>query len=373
MGIEIKDVRMLPDDRNIMAAVFKEALQNYDIVLTTGGLGPTFDDITAEMAADAADRDFVFYQSIFDNIKNLLESRGINVKENHKLQAYLPEGSTLFENTRGTAPGFAAEKDGSYIICMPGIPYEMKKIMEDSVIPFIRGKFGLKKRNFIDLRFAGIPESDMDDALAEMKIPDNVECIINVGKGELIVRFRSYELEDAEAAAFKLRQKFSERFIGYGDETMQLLLVRLLKEKGLTASFAESCTGGLIAADVTDVAGSSEVFRGSVVAYANDVKQSVLNVREKTLIDHGAVSQECADEMLNVADVLNTDIAASVTGIAGPDGGTEEKPVGTVYVGIRTPKMRRVYKYDFKGDRDAVRKRTVKTVFRLLIDKIREL
>jgi nicotinamide-nucleotide amidase len=246
-------------------------------------------------------------------------------------------------------------------------------MFEEHIMPFLMTRFEMRQRHSIDIRIGGMPESDVDDVLREFGFPDGMECIINVAKGEIIVKLRGFELAVLEEYAEKVRARFEKNFIGYGDENVAKVLLRLLKEKGLTLSTAESCTGGLIGKELTDIPGSSSVFMGGIIAYSNDVKVRILRVPQNILEKHGAVSEECAKAMaVGACNILHTKCSLSVTGVAGPDGGTEEKPVGTVCIAYCIANNVVTKKYDFAGDREAIRVRTMKTALREMGDMIKQ-
>ncbi|WP_022851427.1 CinA family nicotinamide mononucleotide deamidase-related protein [Limisalsivibrio acetivorans] len=372
-GAPSADVRLIPDNPEILHDALLEASSKYQIILTTGGLGPTFDDLTAEIVAKVAGRDYVTNETQKKHMIDRLAERGVKPKEGHFRQAMLPAGCTLFPNDNGTALGFAVELNGAVIVSMPGIPYEMKPMFLDHVIPWLKTRFDLQEIAMLDMRLAGLPESDADDIIRDLGIPEGVECILNVSRGELLIKLRGYDEDVLKSFANEIRRRLPDKFVGYGDEDLPTMLVRILKEKGMKVSFAESCTGGMLGQDLTNIAGSSEVFEGSLVTYSNNAKMSMLGVREDTLIEHGAVSAETAAEMAEgAAKALNTECSAGVTGIAGPGGGTDEKPVGTVYISIKV-KDRIITTHNlFPGDRESVRIRTAKTVFREMTKMIRE-
>lgn len=368
-GANVNRVQLLPDNKELMMEFLEGCIGRYDVVLTTGGLGPTFDDITAEIIAEATKKEFTFNKQVWDSICARLKSRGITPKESHNRQACLPKDCMLFENKRGTAPGFAVESGGTLFMSMPGIPYEMKLMFEEQMLPYIRGRYNLKERYSIDIRIAGMPESDADDIITEIGIPDGVECIINVGKGELFIKLRSFDKVIAEEFAKAVVKASGNKFIGYGGDSLPVVVLRKLREKGLTLSVAESCTGGLIGGALTSVSGSSDIFFGGIISYSNEMKMNVLNVPEKVLIDHGAVSKECVSAMLDGAcKVSGSDCSIAVSGVAGPDGGTKEKPVGTVVIGVKAGSRKSVKIYDFVGGREDIRERAVKTSFRDMLD-----
>lgn len=335
IGVNVETIMPVPDDLEKMVRHFERCLSECDILITTGGLGPTFDDLTAEAIAKAVGVELEFNETAYRHIEGLLLKRGVSIKESHKRQALLPKDAHLLPNSKGTAMGFVCQKGKSFSISLPGIPYEMKPMFEDYAIPFIRGKFSLPEIFMDDIKFAGLPESDVDEVIREVGIPDGLECIINVAKGEIIVRVKGIDKSKFESFVENIIGKLKQYYIGRGNESISAILVRMLRESGKTISFAESCTGGLLSKMITDIPGSSLVFKGAVVSYANEIKNTVLGVDEEILKTFGAVSKETVLEMLKGCKrVFNTDVAAAVTGIAGPDGGTQEKPVGLVWTAI---------------------------------------
>lgn len=373
LGFKIVEIKALPDNKEILVDNFTYALKNYDLTITTGGLGPTFDDLTAETVALAANREFIFYEDVYKSIENKLAARGVKIKESHKHQAYLPKDAILFQNDKGTAVGFCVENSGSLIISLPGIPYEMKHMFENYVVPFLKNRFDLKPLYKKDLKFIGIPESDVDEAIINTEKNDDTEVIINTSKGMIIVRIRSYNYENLKAFAEKLKDKLNKFYFGEDDDTLESVILKKLIAKNITISTAESCTGGLIAKKLTDIPGSSKSFLGSIVSYGNDAKNNILNVSKETLKKFGAVSEECCKEMLiGCKKIFNSDIVIATTGIAGPDGGTKDKPVGTVFVGINWKEKVFIKKYLFNGDREAIRERTANIAFRNLLEFLSE-
>ena len=266
------------------------------------------------------------------------------------------------------------------IICMPGVPLEMKDMFIKEVLPFIVGKLGLKEQSYIDLHFLSIAESDIDVFIRSLNISNEVQCIINAGKGQVVVKLRGENKELVEDYALKIEKAFPKNFIGRGDILPAEYLVNLLKEKGKTISFAESCTGGMLSEMVTDISGASSVFYGSVVSYDNSIKENVLHVSADILNTFGAdilntfgaVSEECAHAMAEgVKKLMNTDYAISITGIAGPTGGTKDKPVGLVYIGVTDGENTKVYKNIFNGSRQQIRLRSANKAIQLIINFIK--
>ena len=259
------------------------------------------------------------------------------------------------------------------IICMPGVPVEMKAMFSDEVIPYLREKYSFKEITYKDMHFLSVPESEVDAVIRSIEISSDTQCIINAGSGKVVVKLRGYNNPEIKKVSDKLKSVFKESYLGdnYTDEAK--LIIDILKSQNKTISFAESCTGGLLSEYITNVSGASEVFMGSVVSYDNSVKHNVLNVPDDILMNYGAVSEECAAFMASgVKKLMKTNYAVSITGIAGPNGGSEEKPVGLVYIGIAKEEEIKVYKNIFNGDRQQVRMKSAKKAMLYLLNLLKE-
>ncbi len=371
-GMSPQLIALLPDAKDAIAASIEAAMRQYPLVLTTGGLGPTFDDLTAEAVAHACGVRAVMFETVKEHITKRLTRLNVAVNDNHLRQALLPEGSVLFHNEHGTAYGFGVEAHGSIVISMPGVPYEMHAMFTGGVLPYLRDRFTLKAPFRIDLRFGNVAESDVDVVIRRLGIPDGVTCIINVSMGEVVVKIRDDGAHGGGQFAEKIKEELAYCYLGRNDEGPAVAAVKLLKEGGFTLSVAESCTGGLLGAAVTSVAGASDVFVGGVISYDNKVKSGQLGVPEEILRKYGAVSEECARAMAGgIKKLLLTDCAISVTGIAGPSGGTAEKPVGTVYIAVSCGETIECRRFLFSGGRDAVRERAVKSALAMLVKVVR--
>ncbi|MBK7212619.1 MAG: competence/damage-inducible protein A [Bacteroidales bacterium] len=344
-GIKVHQITSVSDNREHILTSLKEAAQRASIILITGGLGPTKDDITKQTLCEYFNTQLVFNQDAYDNISRLFFSRGYPVTELNRLQAMVPEACEVLNNINGTAPGMWFQKDGISYVSMPGVPFEMKEMVSRHVLPRLMGQ----SRNHIlhrTILTEGVGESFLAAKIEtwEDNLPECIKLAYLPQPG--IVRLRltasgedkSYlekALTDAEISLLPLA---SEYIFGHDDETLQSIIGELLLKKHATLATAESCTGGNIAQMITSIPGSSAYFKGGIVAYSNEIKVNLLGVREGTLMNHGAVSSETVIEMAAGARKnLKTDFAIAVSGVAGPDGGTPEKPVGTVWIAIATP------------------------------------
>jgi nicotinamide-nucleotide amidase len=341
LGIDIYHQSVVGDNPQRLAESLKLALSRADIVITTGGLGPTYDDVTKKAVADYFGLCMEMHEPSVRKIEDLFEKRGTKMTPNNLLQAQVPAGSTVFFNDTGFAPGVAVERDGKTVIMLPGPPSEMRPMFQEKVTPFLE-KYTHHTIRSRTLYIFGMGESLVEDTLRNLMTSSANPTVAPYAKqGEVQVRV-SAKAPDADAAyalidpvVEQIRRILGDVVYGVDVGNLQTAVVQLLRGKKLTVALAESCTGGKVSAAITDVAGASEVLGCGVCAYSNDIKQKLLGVRPETLASHGAVSAETAREMAaGVRALSGADIGISVTGIAGPGGGTVEKPVGLVYFGV---------------------------------------
>ena len=336
------------DERADIADAFRRAVARADVVLVSGGLGPTRDDLTIEVLAETFGRKLVLHEPSLAALRAFFARFGREMPAINEKQAWFPEGAEVLANPIGTAPGCLLEVprpaggEPALVFCMPGVPRELQRMMDEQVLPRIAAR--RKVRSFARgalLRTFGIGESPLDERLRDVALPPGVELGFRTqfpdNHVRPVARAATPEEADArlEAAVAAIRERLGALVYGEGEETLEAVLVRLLTERGHTLALAESCTGGMIAELVTSVPGSSAVLRGGVVAYANEAKTALLGVPEALLDRHGAVSEPVARAMAEGArERFGADFALAVTGIAGPGGGTPDKPVGLVYVAL---------------------------------------
>lgn len=341
LGFDVMYHYTVGDNPKRVEEMIDLAFQDCDLILTTGGLGPTQDDLTKEVACKALDDTLVMMDDVLEEITKYFKTLGREMTENNKKQAIMPSRATVFHNDAGTAPGFALEKDGKYIICMPGPPREMKRMFQKSVVPFLQSMID-GTLYYRQIRFFGIGESMLETQLLELIDNQTDPTLATYAKeGECSLRIASKRAteEDAEYAVDEMLEKVKERVGHYiyscDDEELAQVVANRLMEQGLTLSSAESCTGGMFASTMTDIPGISQCFDRGLVTYSNQAKMEELGVSAETLEKFGAVSEETALEMVEgLKRVSGSDVCISVTGIAGPGGGSEEKPVGLVYIGF---------------------------------------
>ncbi len=339
LGIDVMYHYTVGDNPGRLKNLIHHAFQECDLIITTGGLGPTQDDLTKEIAAEAFNDHLVLHEPTLEYIESYFKRLGRVMTENNKKQAYIPSKATILNNDAGTAPGFVIEENGKIIMCMPGPPREMVRMFELGVKPYLQ-----KKSDSVIfyrmLRTFGIGESALEHAVQDLIDAQTDPTLATYAKeGEACLRIASKRatLEEAKEAVDQMIVKVNERVgqyvFSYDDESMGDAIGKKLIERNLTISSAESCTGGLFARTMTDIPGISAVFDRGFVTYSNDAKMAELGVKKETLDQFGAVSQETAIEMAQgLKAKTGSRICISVTGIAGPGGGTEEKPVGLVYV-----------------------------------------
>lgn len=342
-GIPVKRAIVISDDPTEIAASLEEALQRADIVLITGGLGPTRDDLTKNTLAQFFGSTLVRDDQVTQDILKLLASRNVPMIDLNLDQALVPNNCRVIRNANGTAPGMWFEKDQQVIVSMPGVPYEMKVMMDEQVIPALLSAFKVPAIVRKTIMTTGIPESKLAASIAdwELSLPEGVSLAYLPSPG--IVKLR---LSVSGENQMKLRQLINnladqlvtiipEAVFGYDDLTLEEVVGVLLRERKQTVATAESCTGGTLASLITRVPGSSDYYKGSIVAYANEIKTTFLKVPGEMIQAHGAVSYEVVERMAtNISDIFAVDYAVAISGIAGPAGGTTDKPVGTTWIGV---------------------------------------
>lgn len=362
LGIGVYRQTVVGDNPERLKSALAEALSRADLVVTSGGLGPTYDDLTKETVAEYFGKEMHMDESVLAEIERYFTLRFgdlCRMTPNNRKQALVPDGATVLKNPNGTAPGIALEGEGKTVIMLPGPPREFEPMVDDEVLSYLSKRRGevFFSRN---VHIMGMGESAIENELKElMQTSVNPTVAPYAKDGECRLRITARASDEASAAVMcdevleKIqRTEVGKHIYGVDVEKIEKALVGALAEKGLTLSCAESCTGGLIAKRITDVAGSSAVFLGGVVSYTNEIKMAMLGVKCETLDAYSAVSEQVAAEMAeNVRVRMGSDIGISTTGYAGPDGGTEKDPVGTVYVGLSTKKGTSVTRFSFSGMR----------------------
>lgn len=358
-GCQVNEIVTVPDKIDVIASRVKRLEAEYRNVIITGGLGPTQDDITRNGVAQAFDKELVYHEELAANINAFFEKIGKEVTENNYRQAYLPAGAELLINEEGTAPGFYLEVDGSKVFVLPGVPLEMKKMIDNRVLDMVCTS--RKQSDYkTTLKVAGIGEAALEDRIK--KIIEKAEGIIFrflPHSGEISIKISlkpGFSAENFAKVVTDIKAELGYYIYGEGEVTLADVVSDLLRENNFSLALAESCTGGLIAKRLTDIPGASDFFKGGVVVYSNESKVRLLNLSEKIIESEGVVSSSSADQMAyRVKDLFAVDFGVSVTGIAGPSGGTEEKPVGLVYSTIIFNAGEFQNKWNFSGDRKKIR------------------
>ena len=377
LGWNVKSVKVIGDDSNEIFKAIDEAFAQTDIVLTTGGLGPTKDDITKPTLCRYFGGELVYDKEVERNVLEVLNKRHLKINELTAAQAMVPSTCRVIQNEVGTAPIMWFEKSGKALVAMPGVPFETEQMMERKVIPQLLKRFvpdeHIEHRTFVVIDYM---ESKLAMTLAdfENELPEYIHLAYLPKMGVIRLRL-SGRLRDGEALkadmarlSKRLHNILGDSIVSYEDKPLAAIVGDKLKAKGLKLSTAESCTGGNVAHAITLNAGSSEYFEGSVVAYSNDVKRNVLKVPAEVLSSVGAVSRETVEAMCSgVASLMATDCAIATSGIAGPGGVTPEKPVGSVWVAVKCGERVESECYHLPGTRDRVIERTTTNVLCKLI------
>ena len=347
-GITVEEKCSIGDEAEQIEATLHRVLQSSRVVIITGGLGPTKDDITKHTLARIFHSSMHEDERVCKHVRTMLERRGITFNELNRGQAMVPDACTVLFNAYGTAPGMWFETEsGAVVISLPGVPFEMEHLMEDEVMPRLKARFALRANVHRTMITAGLPESMLAERIArwEDALPAALKLAYLPSPNIVRLRLSAYDQEDGQATRALIDEEFSklydiipEHIVGFEGATMQSLVHEIMRERGLTLATAESCTGGTIASLFTAMAGASAYFLGGVVAYANEAKRDILGVNYDDIVKHGAVSECVARQMAEGARrITGADYAIATTGIAGPTGGSEAKPVGTVWMAVATP------------------------------------
>jgi nicotinamide-nucleotide amidase len=381
VGIDVFATHAIGDNRVRIGAAVSAALARADGVVTSGGLGPTVDDLTKEAVCDALGVDCVRDRATIARMEAFFASIGRPMRENNRKQADLPRGAIVLENANGTAPGFIVDtKEGKFVASLPGVPHEMRAMLVERLLPLLRDRFGGEERIVTRvLRVSGLGESEIDHRIGDLfRASENPKIAVLAHLGRCDVKIMAKAKDDAAAESMigplesVIRERLRGRVFGTGDATLASAVLEQLRSRGWMLALAESCTGGRVAAEITAVPGASQNFSGGIVAYADEAKHAVLDVDSAVIAQHGAVSEETARAMVAGARArFGADVALSVTGIAGPTGGTAEKPVGLVWFAAESPLEARALSRTFPGDREAIQRRATQAALDLLFRMLR--
>lgn len=379
IGVVVTERTSIGDSAEQIVSTLDRALAISDVVIITGGLGPTKDDITKHTLARYYNSELVYNEQVGRFVEQLLARRGIAFTELNRGQAMVPKCCTVLHNAHGTAPGMWFERDGKVVVSLPGVPFEMRHLIDDSVVPMLTQRFELKAIVHRTMITSGIAESILAEKIATWE--DNLPGVLHLAylPAPNVVRLRlsAYEVDGQSVSQIiddefdKLKGIIPEAIVGFEDATVEQLVHRWMTENGKTLSVAESCTGGAVAAKFTAMAGASAYFNAGVVSYSNEAKRDILGVNMDDIVRYGAVSESVAIQMAEgVRRAGQSDYAVSTTGIAGPTGGSVEKPVGTVWIGIATPKGSFAVLKNCGTDRSQIIDRATAYAIKLLYDNL---
>lgn len=379
IGFDVAEVRTIHDTETAISTTIKECFEKFDVIISTGGLGPTNDDVTMPVLADFFHSKISINEKVLDNVKELLSKRSIKINENNRNQALMPEKAEPIMNSIGTAPGLFFDKKGKYVFTLPGVPKEMKGMMENFVGPKLKKHWKPEIILHKIIMTEGIAESILAEKIKEWEdaLPKNLKLAYLPQKGRVKLRISAFGTDKKavnkkiQQAVDDLKQIIPEYIFSYDNEEAEAIIGKLLKKKRQTLSTAESCTGGKIAHKITSIAGSSDYFKGSIIAYSNEVKEKLLHVSKKDIDKYGAVSQEVAEQMaVGVQKALQTDCSISTTGIAGPSGASKDKPVGTIWIAVAAKNKVQSKQFNFNGNREENIERFTNSALLLLLNEI---
>lgn len=343
IGFTVRQHTSISDNKQHIIKTLTESLNNSDVVLITGGLGPTNDDLTMPVLNEYFGGKLVVNQAVYNDIETLILGRGFEMNENNKRQALVPDNCKVIRNPNGTAPGLWFERDKQVVAAMPGVPFEMKAMITESIIPWLKQKYVLPEIVHQMVLTQGLPESKLAEVLTdwENNLPTNIKLAYLPSPGRVKLRLSSKGTDRKQVQhaideqVEKLTQLIPQHIYSTDNSNLEEVIGKMLLQQQATLATAESCTGGYLAHLITSISGSSAYFKGSVVSYANEIKINELGVNPAAIEKHGAVSQQVVEQMaVGVLKKFKVDYAVATSGVAGPTGGTAEKPVGTVWIAV---------------------------------------
>lgn len=368
LGIEVDYHTTVGDNKERLKYIIRQGLERSDLLVITGGTGPTKDDLSKELVAEILGLEMVLDQNSLARIEDFFTQRGTKMPEAEAKQAYFPQGARILPNHNGTAPGAILQKEGKNIILLPGPPSEMEPIFQEYVLPVLEEKvpYDSTRMNVRVIKVIGLSESELEEKLADLLDSPEPSMTLLSKHSEMHIRLISRGKDQKKAQGLfdqtegVIREILGDKVYGTEEDTLVGLVSESLKKHGLTLATAESCTGGMLGEVLTQVPGSSEYYLGGVISYSNDLKAGFLGVQHETLEKFGAVSKTTAVEMaVGIREKAKADLGVSITGVAGPDGGSLEKPVGLVYIGLATQRGVEANKFQFHGNRDSIRQLSV--------------
>lgn len=373
IGIRVCYHTTVGDNPERLEEAIKIAFDRSDLIITTGGLGPTQDDLTKEVIAELFNKELIQDEKTKEDLLQYFVNREFTMTPNNLKQTFVPETAEVLFNPCGTAPGILLREQSRIIIMLPGPPREMTRMFEESVLPILKND----SQQLVTSRYYNL--SDIGESAAEDRLLDLIDNQVNptiatyAKMGEVLVRITANGNDETEINNLLdeyeavMRDRFEENIFAFSKESLKETVCQLLIDQNITIATAESCSGGLIASQLTEHAGISKVFGMGIVSYSNEAKMKLLNVKKETLDNFGAVSAETATEMCeNLQNISSAELTVAVTGVAGPEGGSEEKPVGLVYIGICFNSKTKITKFHFNGERKIVQQKTANKVFHLI-------
>jgi len=385
INLYVRHVSAVGDDEKELIDLLKAAFERSRVIITTGGLGPTEDDITFQSIARAFNLKLVKYQEAEEHMIKILNRIRVDISESNFKQAYLPEGSFCIINSYGTAPAMILEKDSRVIVALPGVPLEMKNLMTDKIIPFLQQRFpAVQNKQSRIIRISGLGESTVNDKIKDFiyenkhlnigiyASPEDIQIQLNA-----IGKTSRESITILDKATEQLKDILGDYIFGFNQQSLEEIIGIMLKEKGLTLAVAESCTGGMLGEIITSIPGSSDYFKGGIISYDGEIKEKLLRVPRETMIKYGQVSEQVARAMAQgVRKQCLSDIGISITGIAGPGGGSPAKPVGLVYIALADERQTIVQEHQLRKDRHTIRLRSARRALNILrlhlINRIKE-
>jgi len=371
MGHEIKFHSVCQDRFEDILSVLKFFTKSSDLIILTGGLGPTEDDMTKEVLADFLDKNLIRNEEVLLDIKNKFKMFNSKMSENNIKQAYVIEDAKILFNNKGTAPGFIVESENCNYILLPGPPREMKHLFNKYVRYYLKDDISSKIESRI-IKIDGVGESTVASEIDDLIHQKDIYVATYAKMGEVKVKLSTTQSSiTLENTQNEIIRRFKKNVISYSEKETYISLCEHLIEKEISISTAESCTGGLLSSKIVENSGISKIYFGSFITYSNEMKIAELKVNKDSISTYGAVSETVAKEMLlGLFEKTKTDICIAITGIAGPNGGTEDKPVGLVYIGFKIFEEIFVIKNNFRGNRNEIRERSVNKVFNILSKKL---
>ncbi len=376
LSFRVEQISTVGDLKKAITEELDNSVGKFNLIIFTGGLGPTSDDMTKKVLADYFNGELVENADVLEDVKRFVESRNFTLNENNRKQALVPSTCEVVRNPFGTAPGMIFNKNNSTIISLPGVPFEMKQLFSEKIIPRLNKIFDFHTKCIKFIHTLGLAESILAEKLEEFEsqIPANIKMAYLPSPEDIKIRLWAFGGNQKRVCDLtkelieKLKSILGNYIFGYDDDSLETVLSKLLTEKNKTISLAESCTGGNIGHSITSIAGSSNYFKGGVISYSNEAKINILKVNSQTIEKFGAVSEQTVTEMAKGAlDLFNTDYSIAVSGIAGPDGGTNEKPVGTTWIAIASKHeiITNLYKFGTRRDIN-IRRATATALFNMI-------